>query len=144
MAAHAASQLDERTHGGRLDHGPVVVVVAAHLRHGRAKHDEHLVGGAVSVNTLAQIGAIKHGVRRATVQHGVQPLLDGRAQQQRKARVVHAQVHLPACGHILAKQSQCYVHQRLDVGHTHQAKADALAAVWVNAVVVGVQRHGGI
>ena len=142
MTAYTAGQLDERAHRRWLDHGPIVVVVAAHFRHGRTEHDEHLVGGFIPINALAQVGAVKHRFRLATVEHGVQPLLNGRAQQQRKARVVHAQMHLPACGHALVKQRQRHVHQRLDVGHAHQAKADALGAVRIKAVVVGVQRHG--
>ena len=148
VAAYAACQLDERAHGRGLDHGPVVIVVAAHFGDGRAEHDEQVVGLGMRVNALADVGQAEHGIRLAAVQGLVKLLFDGRAQQQRVLRVVGTQVDAHALGCALLVQRQRHVHQRLDVGHADEAEADALAtcgaAAGVDAVVPRMQRQRGL
>ncbi len=72
-------------------------MVAAHFGHGAAQHDEQVVGLGVGVDEGAQGGAVQRGVvvvfGTSAVEQGVQLLLNGRAQQQRELRVVHAQVN---------------------------------------------------
>ena len=144
---HASGQLDERAHGRGFDHGPVVVVVSAHFGHGAAQHDEQVVGLGVAVNEGAQGRAEQRRVvvdsGASAVEQGVQLLFDGRAQQQRELRVVHAQVNADLA---LQFWRQCvwrvhgegHVVQRGNVGHADKAQAHALAAGRVGAVVVGV------
>ena len=62
VPADAPGQLDQRAHRRRLDHGPVVVVVAAHFGDGRSQHDEQMIGFALGIEPLANIGQTEHGL----------------------------------------------------------------------------------
>ena len=117
-------------------------MVAAHFGDGAAQYDEQMVAFGVGVDQGSQGRALQYGVVSApgstAVEPGVELTLDGRAGQQRKLRVVDAQMHV----HFRIDGAQlvdgpCHVVQRSDVGHTDQAHADAFAADGVDGVVLG-------
>ena len=81
VALHTPGQLDQRAHRRRLDHCPVVIVVAADFGDRRAEHDKQVVGRVVPVEPFANIGQAEHGVGLTSVQGLIEPLLDGRADE---------------------------------------------------------------
>ena len=96
MATHTTSQLNQGAHGRRLGQRPVHAEIPAGFTHWRRQHHKQLVGFWVAVQAVANIGAGKYGVGLATVQRAIQLLFDGGAQQQRKLRVIHAQMQAQA------------------------------------------------
>lgn len=75
---------------------PVHTEIPAGFAHWRRQHHKQLIGFRVAVQAVANIGAGKHRVWLAAVQRAIQLLFDGRAQQQRKLRVIHAQMQAQA------------------------------------------------
>ena len=144
MPPHPPGQLDQRAHRRRLDHRPVVVMVASDLGDRRAKHDEDLVRRTTGVDALAHIRQVEDGRRPAPVQRRVDATLDGRADQQRKLRVVDAQVNLHTRRRAQPVQRQSHLDQRFDVGHADQSEADTAATVRVEGVMLPMQRQRGI
>ena len=117
-------------------------MVTAHLGNWRAQHDEQMMLLAMSVQTLANVRKCEHGVGFSAVQGRVQPVLDGRADEQRELRVVGAQMHSATHWSALPEQRQRDLEQGLDVGHSQQAEAHSLATAGVNTVMLLVQLMG--
>ena len=95
----------------------------------------------VCVNERANGGLPQCGIEavfaHSAVEHAVQLLFDDRACEQRKLRVVDAQVHSQPCRwHIAGKHRQCHIKQSIDIGHADQAEAHLLLAAGIEIVIL--------
>ena len=96
-------------------------------------HRRALQGGVFSAGILVGV------LDRAPVQHGIQLMLNVRPGQQRKLRVIHAQMHAHiGCGRTGAEEGQRHVEQRIDIGHADQAEADLFTGHCVDAMVLRI------
>ena len=119
-------------------------MVPADLGHRGGQHDEELVGLCAGIELGADFGQREHSISLMTLQTVVQLPLDGRADQQRKLRVVDAQMDAQPFRRSKPVQRQSGLEQGFDVGHAHQTEADALAAGRVDAMVLLVQFDGSL
>ena len=98
MTLHTSGQLDQRTHRRWFGNRPACVPIAAHFANRRREYNEYMIGFRMCIDRLANFRQRVDGLRLATVERGIQPILDGRAQQQRKARVIHTQMNAVILG----------------------------------------------
>ncbi len=102
-------------------------MVAAHLSDRGCEHDEQVIAFGIALQRIAHAWLGEDRLRIMTAQQGVQLALDGRAQQQWKARVIDAEVQAYAFCRTLGVQCLGQLDQRIDVGQAHQAEAHAPA-----------------
>lgn len=143
MAADAPGELDDRAHRRGFNNGPVVVVIPAHFSNGGGEYDENLIWIRVGVDLLAQFGVFEQRGGVVALEQAIQPLLNGRAHQQRVVRVIDAEVDALPGRCPLSDQIAGDQGQRVDVGEADQAEADALAAARVGLVVAVMQAGDG-